>query len=202
MAFNHRELIGHHEFVIFRMRKINQPDQIAAILPILLITDFNSFCEQAMERFIIYQSIRRMEALNFLERFLLHRGRNIPVNTLNGGPEAVLQDYFVITPAFRILTIRSDSRCINADVAKLFKQLDSEIFYRGFSEARHCYSDNMARLSREATANKRLSRVHSLALIAIRVEANRCASIRPMPDPYKAWVSIKKFTSLENATGA
>ena len=51
--FNHRELIGHDKFIMAGVVKINQPNDIAALIAFVLAADFDASGKQAMEGFVV-----------------------------------------------------------------------------------------------------------------------------------------------------
>src|SRR5690606_29828956 len=53
--FYHRKLVGNNKVVVFGCVEIYQPYQIASLLSVFLVADFNAFGQQAMKAFIIGQ---------------------------------------------------------------------------------------------------------------------------------------------------
>ena len=77
-------MIGHHKIIIFRMFKINQPDDIASFVSVFLVANFYAFGQQAVKGFIIGNEFRRIDALYGFEGFFLCGVGNVGIDSSNG----------------------------------------------------------------------------------------------------------------------
>ncbi len=53
VVFDHGELIGDDELVVFRVSEVDQPHQITTLLPLIRVTDLDAFGQHAMKGFVI-----------------------------------------------------------------------------------------------------------------------------------------------------